>query len=546
MSIYAFDYYGQPEVPVFVLANPDGTELYSLGSIYDRKLELRYNALSKLTFTAPTTIDGVDTDYYDFLAYRRIIKVGDIANFMITDIDEDTDGINQYKTVTCESLEVQLLGIKISLFKGTFNFYDPASPSTSLLGNLMTYIPGWSLNIIDSDLVGIYRTFEVTDKSLYDFLMNEISQTYQCIFTFDSINKTISAYSIQNATTDTDIFLSFDNLMLKKKIKIITTEIITALTVLGSQNLSINQVNPLGTNIIYNFDYYKNLDWMTQDLIDAITNWETKTDYFQPIYSDLLLSIETANAILIGYQSEMADLEATLASLYDVLRARLEAHILETDVEYLISAQNVKIISKQTDISNITNQINDLEIQLTAINTDLSFDTNFTQAQQIVLNSYIIGNTYTNSNFIATDTMTLVEIQQMAQGLYDLAKGILLKVSQPRYTFDVEAVNFPFLKEFQTFSDQLSLGCIITIDMEKGSFIRPILLGLDFSYDDPSQFQMIFSNRARLDNNTFQYSDLFNTTLNSGLTTNFNSQQWNSWLGYKNTILSTLNNTIQL
>jgi hypothetical protein len=39
--------------------------LYSLGTIYDRELKLRYNALSVFSFTADRYQDGVENDYYD-------------------------------------------------------------------------------------------------------------------------------------------------------------------------------------------------------------------------------------------------------------------------------------------------------------------------------------------------------------------------------------------------------------------------------------------------------------------------------------------------
>jgi hypothetical protein len=40
---------------------------------------------------------------YDLLEYRRIVKVENIGNFMITDIEIDNDGMQESKKITCQS-----------------------------------------------------------------------------------------------------------------------------------------------------------------------------------------------------------------------------------------------------------------------------------------------------------------------------------------------------------------------------------------------------------------------------------------------------------
>jgi hypothetical protein len=186
---------------------------------------------------------------------------------------------------------------------------------------------------------------------------------------------------------------------------------------------------------------------------------------------------------------------------------------------------------------SVQNTITNLESQLVAINTELSFTNNFTSTQMTDLSTFIIGNTYQDNNFIQTDTMTLVDIQNMAQALYDQAQGILSKVSQPRYTFTIDAVNFVLLEEFQTFTNQLNLGSIITTEIESGVYIYPVLLGLDINYDDPTQFTMTFGNRLRLDDSSFSFSDLFGNSTTQATNSSFNSENWGSWSNnYKDSV----------
>lgn len=540
---FLFDYFNQFETPNFALANPNGDLLYSLGTITDRNVKLRFNTLSEISFNAPQYTTGELNPWYDLLDYRRLIDVEDLGVFMITDIEIENDGITEYKSIVCKSREVELNFKKLSVFKGTYQFYDYITPEITLIGNLLNYIPGWTIDHIDSDLTSIYRTFDITDITLYDFLVNQASQSYQCIFKFDNINRTISAYTVANATSNSDIFLSYNNLVDKIKIKTITEELVTALNVFGGGNLSINQVNPLGTNTIYDFSFYKTTDWMSSGLISALDTWEALVESNQTTYANLLTTLKSNNSTLLTKQSELETLEGELTALQEVQIVRIRQGLSITDINTQIKAKQTEIDSKQNEIESLNATIIINISDLTEINTLLSFVENFTSDQLIELNRYIVGSTYTNPNFIQTDIMTLEEIQDQAQLLYDQAQEVLTKVSEPRYSFEVDAANFVLLEEFQTFIDQLELGCIVTVEIRNDVFASPALLGIDYSYDDPNSFKLTFSNRLRLDDSAFQFSDLFAQAINSGITTSFNSEAWSSWNKYSQNEVTTFINS---
>jgi len=544
--IQEFDYFGQQESPTLILCNPDKTELVALGSVYDRKLCSRYNALSELTFCAPFMIDGVQTPYYDLLEYRRLVMIENLGYYMITGVETNDDGIVKEKKITCNSLEVEMATKKITGLKGTFKFYDviPTSGSPALLNTLLGYLPGWSAGSIDAGVAALYRTFDVSDSTIYNLLMEDISNAYQCIFTFDTINQLINVYSTSNATTATDIYMSFNNLIEKINIKEITDEIVTALTVKGAGNLSINTVNPLGSDTIYNFDYYKNINWMPQELIDAIDAWELLVSNNQATYAGLLTELITYNSELLTQQSTLVTLDGEYKSLENIKFAQAQQGINLATINAQLASKQIEINNANIAISQTQTLITNVTAQLVAINELVCFDCNFTPAQLIELDKFIIGSTYQNNNFVETDIMTYPEIQAQAQDLYDQAMNVLTKVSTPRYEFSMDAVNFTALPEYQIFIDQVELGCIITLDLDGGlnlfesnyvhtsgssTLIYPVLLGMNINFDDPAEFSLIFSNRLRLDNSSFQLTDLFGETNKAGISTIFNSEQWGSW-----------------
>jgi len=525
----AFDSFDLFEMPSIILCNPDKTEIHSLGTIFDRKLELRYNALSKFSFVAPSEIEGVTTPYYSALTYRRLISIEDVGYFMITEISEDADGMIATKRIIAQSLEVEFLDKKVSALNGTYKFYDLILPEPTLLGTIINLSPGWAIGTVDATLLNKYRSFDVSDSTVYGLLMTEISQAYQCIFEFDTTNKTISAVSADQDATETDIFIGFNNIMETIDIKTITEEQVTALNVFGGGDLDIRTVNPLGTNTIYNFDAFKSTEWMSADLVAAITTWEDLVDTNQPTYAGLLTTLKDYNETLREQQADLVVLQAERAALKGVQKAKIEQGLSISSINTQIKAKDAEITAKNAAIAITQANIVATIASLTAINDALSFESNFTDAQIVELDAFIIGGTYQNQNFIQTDLLTNAEIQDIAQELYDQAQFVLTKVAQARYEFSIEAINFIFLKEFETFKDQAELGVSVTLEIEKDVFITPVLLGMDLNYDNPADFKLIFSNRFRLDDSSFVLADLLGENSNSAVSTNFNSRIWANW-----------------
>jgi hypothetical protein len=571
--IQNFDYFGFPEIPYMILCTPSLEETCSIGLAYDTKLTLRYNAISDFTFTFPKSIDGGQTtlEQYELIKNKKIILIENHGYFIIDDVSEEMEGFSPIKNVSCKSIEYELVSKRISAYGGTVKLYSLTSPIDTLLYVFLQDVPNWTVGDIDADLLIKSRTFDISDTNIYNALMGEVATAFECVFSFDYLNKTISAKSYETATVQTDVYLSLDNLIENATFTEKTDEITTCLAVYGGGNLNIRGVNPLGTDKIYDFSYYMNNEWMSSGLITALTNWEILLASKQIDYSDNLLLLKDYNAELILLQSNfydvdnpdsfppkgLAQLNAEYLSLEGVQRVRVEAGEPYADILLLMSDKQVEIDERTSQIAGKQSQIDAMVIVLQGINNDVSFTNldNFSPAQLLELNNFIFENTYKNENIIQTDLMSNVDIQEAQLELYLQGSNILSRVSQPRYEIEFSTINYLDLPQFSRFTQQTELGSSFFIEIEGRRIngvlvehVEAVLLEMLIVFDDPTNMQMTFSNRLRLDNGEFVYSDLFGNVVKTGSKVAFDSVKWSNWENnYKNDvtdfITSALNTT---
>lgn len=533
---FTFNNNDKYEYKNLILMNPDKTELAIITpSVYsDMKLTLRFNSFSELTFKVYSQIAQNISDknydnyeYYDLFVKNRIVEVTDIGRFIIKSVKENVENNKTYtKEITCYSLEHSLTAKFVNLIDGTYKFYNNLNPSDTetLMGKIISNLPNWSIGHVDSELWQKYRTFEMPTTNVYDFLMNNVEDAYECIFVFDTFNQTINAYTPSNSVTDTDIVLTFDNLIKEVNIEETDTEIVTALAVYGGGDLDIRNVNPLGTAFIYNFDYYKS--WFSDDLRTALELWENKVEDSKVAFSKNLSDLKTYKAELLALESKLNTLKEELKAIDQLRTAQMPNVLSSTTKDY--NAKEAEIASQENLVAQKQKEIDNIQATLNLINKDCQFTNNFTEEQLKELDTYIFENTYQNENYIQTDIMTSVDIQNMSEQLLEQGYNELKIQSQPTLTFSMNAVNFLFQKKFQPFIDEIGfqLGSVINVEYKPNQWVYPILLEMVIDFDNPSSFSMTFGNRFRLKTAEWSYAELANESRSATANVNANSSLW--------------------
>lgn len=539
MGMFSYNYYKNLKDPEVYLAYPDKRIIGTL-QVYDRQTDIMANSADKSSFTIYSHKNNEPTPYYDEVELGKYVLFLGVNWFRIDDItieNQDTD--NEYKEITAVALESELSQTYLTSFgsMGTdddeqggldrYCLYSLTDQEHSILHIFLQTNPSWSIYYVDPEISKEYRNFQEDSVSSYSFLTDTVSDVYECIFIFDSFNKTVSAYKLENLGKDTGITLQYRNLIKSIKKSSSEDDVKTVLTVCGGNDdrtnttLGIIEVNIGGSNQIYDFSHYYPM--MSDELKNALIAYKKKCADNENAYQQKLAGLKTKYEELGKLQSYVPDDHDTstdwtkfgLADLQEKSKifhtgmsnntnghgtkeAYSEFQKKYAAVEAEIGVRKSQITAKENEINEYIKTINALIVNL----RDFIGDNLYQQ-----LGPFIREDTLTDDSFIVTNTMSDVEVLEMQKALLSHAYEELAKVSSPQYTLDVDLVNFTVNYDYKAFTDQLEMFNIVHISMDDPNEVMDVrLLKLHINWDDPSDFSATFSNKDTLSEkwNTFQ------------------------------------------
>lgn len=182
----------------------------------------KFNSYSELSFEVGRVyndiIDGTTkvNPYYDKIEALRLIYLENLGYFELQAPELTSDGIKEAKTCTAYSLEYTLSQKYLEEFYVNtgevksievinassendivpVTLYNPNNPKLSLLHLILEKdYAGWKIGHVDPQLKTLSRQFEVDRESIYDFLINEVCEKFNCYIYFDTINNKINVYA---------------------------------------------------------------------------------------------------------------------------------------------------------------------------------------------------------------------------------------------------------------------------------------------------------------------------------------------------------------
>lgn len=500
---------------------PMGTILYQSIESITKGIQ----TISELTFTV-SKYYGANNEInplYDELKNERFIDLDDVETYIIKSVKEVND---TSKTITAYSREKKLCKSKVE-FEDiclTLKTRDENVSSCYTLDELLYEDTGWRLGYISdrvlytsnltiedilnntaSDETNItniekLRYQESVSTNWYDYIMDDISTQFECYPIFDSYNKVINLYDESELGDNLELVLSYDNYLKLNEKTTSTEEIVTRLTLVGNEDLTVVNCNPTGLRYIENFTYYIENEEMSNDLIDALELYDIMTKERTIRWNELRILKEEKNTVFTEKQKK-------LLLAYSMIQSLETALNMTTSDSYksVLSQQLTEQIDQRTllerDINILYTEIQTISEEITVLNklcrkeyaTDRNGDLIFDSELLDELKEFIYQDTYTNDNITSDTDLLKLGLKQLGE------------LSRPTKSWTIDSVNF--IERLldndarNQWEGQLGLGDMIIL---KGDTAEPIYL-VGYTQDFKNQrLHLQISNKKA--NNDFSLS----------------------------------------
>lgn len=416
-----FDSNGQPEVPQLVLKTLGDKMVGIIPGVFNLKFNIKFSEPSEISFDIPAIIDGAPNPFYDEVTGYKQIYTKCYGVYETLNPTTGSDGIMEIKHVKGYSYEKTLESKKLFLEEGTFNFWNPASPTDTVLGRILEIATGWNAGYVSASLIGRYRTFDQYDDYLLSFVYNNAPQKYRCVFVFDTYKRTINVYDADEERPSLPIYLDFANLLESLEIEEKSDELVTAIRPYGADDLSIRDVNPTGTNWIYDLSYFIANGDIREPLASKWVSWQRSILNRQQHYRGLTGLRASATARLTAAKAELAELNGEQEALTAQQSVTIQAIAMETtssgkasqqkildSINRQISSKKNEIAAQENSIASIENELSSYGAQIQSIVNELSISTYFTKDEYQELSSFFIEQDITEETFVATDIDTTI------------------------------------------------------------------------------------------------------------------------------------------
>ena len=142
------DGFGKPEAPALRLQTKYGRNIGVLSNVANLKITVKYSEPSEITFDIAAYNDGVPTPFYDNVVGYKVIYTEHYGIYLLMNPETDGDGVEEVKHVKGYSIEKELESKSFFLNEGTFNFWNPAAPTDTIMGRILEIATGWSMGYV--------------------------------------------------------------------------------------------------------------------------------------------------------------------------------------------------------------------------------------------------------------------------------------------------------------------------------------------------------------------------------------------------------------
>lgn len=210
MRKFTYDMFDTITPPTLILSTKYHKHLGNIVNAQSVTNEFNMASHQEISFDVYKEIDGVKCELWDQLIDFKYLYVPEHNEYyeLQVDIDETDKTVKHVVGVSaseCELSQKYLRDFHVNdetdILRDDYVptvFYNYQNPDASLLDRVLhDKGQSWTIEHVDSSIANIQRTFTADNTTIYDFLMNTVAKEIGCLFLYNSVNRTISAYDLK-------------------------------------------------------------------------------------------------------------------------------------------------------------------------------------------------------------------------------------------------------------------------------------------------------------------------------------------------------------
>lgn len=513
--------------PNIYLAKPNKTIISKLTEAYNINVDMNLNGIHEVSFKIPYTVMSygkkVKNKNAEIIKAHYLLKV-DNEWFVISTISRCSH--DEIILVDGKLLPYQLRG------KTIFNFNDEKNATEAI--NECLANTSWSVDYVDADFNLTKKSYDIDDKTKLDFLF-EIAEAYNAILKFNTNNKSVSLYKLENVGQDKGLIISYGKYLKQIDERPNFDDVCTRLYVYGKNNINISDINPLGTVYIEDFSYYMHpyseiitdiendiyevnvhSKYMSDELCHAILKYNALVNNIKSEFEGYKSQVSNYDSELKQLSSELTELERELWQAKDDLdlwNSRNSGNYSSSKISTVNDAQH-DVNEKKSQIENKTNQINSVKENIENLRNTINPQTCFTEELLKERDLFVFERKWSCNNITST------------ADLYDRGLSEIKKASQPQISYSLSIVDFLKVVECQHDWNKLNLGDIVTVKYPNFDInIKAKIIKISHDIDN-NNLNIEIANSKDINRGFYEWIDLIKKSVATSAVLNSNKYKW--------------------
>lgn len=304
-----------------------------------------------------------------------------------------------------------------------------------------------------------FANFEAFDDSALKYL-NDIQNVFECVFKYDTMTNTINVYGFESLNVNSGYPLTLGENVIE--INTSEDESIPTMLKVDSENTSIIEYNPNGSQFIENYDYYIKNGLISDSLKNALKEYDRISISLMEQWNVLNRSKTLLRQKYTKADSEVKSLTERIKGLMALLSSLFNADAnRQLEVKQEIEQLEARMAVLLGQMSGYKTEMDTLDEQIATINSK-------SQKENMV-------NELGVKVFSESDLLEIGDMREIIQisdnyyttgyGLYEYAKRYLADKANPKIDFDLNCVDLTkVIQNPRGWNNVLELGTLFPVE----------------------------------------------------------------------------------